>query len=138
MKLTIENQQIASTIQLLDELSLKGKESRHRSKLQKALKGHLEEVAEQEQALLKEHCRLDEKGNIKLLNEGEHYDVIDPIAFKSEQKELYQETFTVEGSNMEETLQVIKMVLEESEVCYSGKQAEAYDLLCEELEKVDE
>ncbi|MEW9503398.1 hypothetical protein AB1471_16655, partial [Jeotgalibacillus marinus] len=75
MKVEIKNEILGQAISLLFDLPLKGKQSRQRSKLVKVLDERLKEVAEQEQELLKEHCRLDEEGNPKIKNNGQEWDV---------------------------------------------------------------
>ncbi|MEW9503424.1 hypothetical protein AB1471_16800, partial [Jeotgalibacillus marinus] len=75
MQVKIINEKLGQVINLLFDLPLKGKQSRHRSKCIKALDERLKEVAEQEQELLKEHCHLDEEGNPKIKNNGQEWDV---------------------------------------------------------------
>lgn len=135
MEFKIENGKIAGAINLLSKLSLKGKQSRHRSKMIKDLNAQLQDVAEQEKVLLKDHCRLDEKGEPKKTEDGLHWDVKDIDAFAADRKDLYEEKFILEGGNAWGYLGTVKEVLLESELEWSGEEAAIYDYLCDEFEK---
>lgn len=135
MLLKIENQRIASAAQILFDLPLKGKESRHRTKLIKLFEGRLKEVSEQEKDLLKEHCNLDEEGNPKTFDNGQKWDVKDPDEFTKDRIDLYEEKYVIDAGDIEETLKVVKSALENCDVVFSGKEADTYDYLCEALEE---
>jgi hypothetical protein len=138
MKFHIENGKIVGAINLLSKLSLKGKQSRHRSKMIKDLNTQLQEVAEQEKVLLKDHCRLDEKGEPKKTEDGRHWDVKDIDAFAADRKELYEEEFILEGGNAWGYLTTVKEILLECELEWSGEEADLYDYLCDEFEKEED
>jgi hypothetical protein len=138
MNFKIENSKIAGTINLLSKLSLKGKQSRHRSKMIKDLNSHLKDVAEQEQELLKEHCYLDENDEPKKTSDGQNWDVKDVKSFVKDRNELYEEIFVLEGGNVTGYLKTVKEVLLDSNEEWSGSEAELYDYLCDELERVEE
>lgn len=135
MKFSIENSKIGGAIQLLDKLSLKGKQSRHRSKMMKELSVQLKEVAEQEQVMLKEHCHLDEDGEPKKKNHDQEWDVKDVKEFSKDRNELYDEEFVLEGGNVTGYLKTVKEVLLNCELEWAGAEAEMYDYLCDEFEK---
>ena len=88
MQVKIKNEKLGQAISLLFNLSLKGKQSRHRSKFIKILDERLKEVAEQEKDILKEHCHLDEEGNPKTKNDGQEWDVTVVEAFSKDRIEL--------------------------------------------------
>lgn len=138
MKFEIANNKIAGAINLLAQLSLKGKQSRHRSKLIKELNTRFEEVVEDEKALLKQHCHLDENGEPKKTNEDRNWDVKDEEAFAADRKDLLEEKLVLEGGNITGYLKTMKEVLLNCEVEWSGADAAIYDYLCDELEREEE
>lgn len=135
MKISIENQKLVASINLLYGLSLKGKQSRHRTKCIKLLNERLNELQEQENELLKEHCHLDEEGNPKTKENGTMWDVKDPDAFSKDRAELYEEKMVIEGGNNQEMLSTVKDVLFDCDKELSGQEAEIYDYLCDQFEE---
>ncbi|KYC94358.1 hypothetical protein B4102_3579 [Heyndrickxia sporothermodurans] len=136
MQVKIENQKLGQAINLLFNLSLKGKQSRHRSKFIKALNEKLNEFAEQEQELLKEHCHLDENGEPKKTEDGtiKVEDIKDIDAFTKDRTELYEEERVFEGGDAQVMLKTVKDVLLNCEREWSGQEAVIYDYLCEQFE----
>jgi regulatory protein YycH of two-component signal transduction system YycFG len=140
MQVKIKNSQLGQVYDLLFNLSLRGKQNRHRNKLNKKLTERLQEVVDQEKELLKEHCHLDEKGEPKLKKDGKHWDVKDLDAFSKDKKELYEEEFVIEGGGNRETLKVLKQIiteLYEGDQEWQGQEGVTFDLLCDVFE-VDE
>lgn len=135
MQVKIENQKIAQTINLLYNLSLKGKQSRHRSKFISALRGKYQEFVEDEKELLKEHCNLDENGEPKTLENGTKWDVKDLDAFAAARRELYEEERVFDGGDFQEILKTVKEVLLNCQKEFTGAEAEIYDYLCDQFEK---
>lgn len=133
MQISIQNEKLVLVINLLFQLPLKGKQSRQRSKLIKLLDERLEEVAEQEKELLKEHCHLDENGEPKKKNDDKEWDVINLEAYRKDRKELYEEELVIEGNNNTGMLSAVKKVLDECEMELSGADAAAYDYLCDQF-----
>ncbi|MFK3938949.1 DUF1617 family protein [Alkalihalobacillus sp. NPDC078783] len=138
MIVKIENAKIGQVIDLLFDLSLKGKESRHRSKFIKALTERLEEVAEEEQELIKEHCHLNEEDKPKTLNDGKEWDIKDIEAYKKDKLELYKEEFILEGGNVSGYLKTVRDVVMNCEKEFSGQEAAIYDYLYDQLEEIEE
>src|SRR5690606_26516304 len=103
----------------------------------KLLNNRLNEVAEQENELLKEHCYLDDKGNPKkkFVNGTEYWDVKDVEAFSKDKTELYEEEMVIEGGNNHEMLKTVKEILLNCDREFSGQEAEVYDYLCDQFEK---
>lgn len=137
MKVSIKNKMLAQSINLLYSLSLKGKESRHRTKFINLLKGRLEEVVNDERELLKEYCHLDEQGNPKTLDNGTKWDLKDIPSFVKEKVELYEEEFVIDGGDKQDILETVKNVLLNCEKELNNEEAEVYDYLCDEFEKGD-
>lgn len=133
----IKNHTLNPVVDFLYDLSLKGKESRHRTKLIKTLSNRVEEVVEHQNELLKQHCHLDEEGNPKMTNDGKNYDVIDVAAFSKDREDLYGEEVVIDGEDSQVMLTTVRGVLDDLDIEMSGQQAVLYDYLCQQF-KVDE
>lgn len=138
MKLQIVNKDLAGSLEMLKGLPLRGKQSRHRSKLVKILQKNLDEVVEQEMEIVNEHAHKDDNGNPKTLLEGQFWDLKDQVAFAKDRNELLNEVAIVEGGANEEMLKTVYRLLEECDQEFSGNSAEIYDMICEQLEESDE
>lgn len=133
MKIKIQNKYLLPSINLLYDLSLKGKESRHRTRFIKLLQEQLKEVEEERKQLAEEFSRKDKNG--KPIIEDNKYVLENEKEFYKEFNELMDEEFIIEGANYEETLKTVKTILLECEVAFSGQDAMVYDYLCEQFEK---
>lgn len=133
MKIKIQNKYLLPSINLLYDLSLKGKESRHRTRFIKLLQEQLKEVEEERKQLAEEFSRKDKNG--KPIIEDNKYVLENEKEFYKEFNELMDEEFIIEGANHEETLKTVKTILLECEVAFSGQDAMVYDYLCEQFEK---
>ena len=138
MQVKITNEKLGQAISLLFDLSLKGKQSRHRSKFIKALDERLKEVAEQEQELIKEHCHLDDEDKPKTKNNGQEWDVKNVVAFRKDKIELLEEGLVIDGGDNEDMLKTVKTVLFDCEKEFRGQDAQVYDYLCDQFEESDE
>lgn len=134
MKIAIKVSYLPATIEFLYNLTLKGKQSRHRSRLVKAMQEKWQLVVEEEQELLKEYAGTDEDGNPNKKEDGS-FDVKDVKGFKEQQKELFDELFILEGGDATGYLKTAKEILLDFNEEVSGKNAEAYDYLCEVFEE---
>jgi len=137
MQVKIKNHLLEQSIGLLFNLSLKGKQSRHRTKFVKQLNERLQEVAEQEKEVIKENCHLDDEGNPKTINDGKTYDVKDMDALVKDKQELLNEEMVIDGGDSQSMLMTIRTVLDECDKEFSGQEAVLYEYLCEQF-KVDE
>jgi hypothetical protein len=137
MEIKIENQKLAPAINLLYSLSLKGQQSRHRTKFIKLLQEKLTDFLVGEKEMRKEECNLDEKGEPKtyLKNGQELLDVKDLDHFTTAKKELYEESRVIDGGDNQVMLQTVKKVLFDCEREFSGQEADVYDYLCDAFEK---
>lgn len=114
-------------------LSKKEKEKNiYRSKLIKLLTTSLDEFAESEQDLLKEHHLVDEKGAI-LSEDQQAKEQVD--AYNTEQKKLYEEEVVIEGGMYAKKIDELPRILEALDIELEGKEAEVYDRLLGEMEK---
>jgi hypothetical protein len=140
MEIKIENQKLAPAINLLYSLSLKGQQSRHRTKFIKLLQEKLTDFLDGEKEMRKEECELDEKGDPKTHEENgqELLNVIDMKHFQKVRKELYEEERVIDGGDNQVMLQTVKKVLEDCDKELSGQEADIYDYLCEAFEKAEQ
>lgn len=133
MELKIKNKDLKDSIQFLENLSLKGKESRYRTKLINVLQIALNELIADELDLLKLHGLFKDGG----LLPKELQDADSARAFNEEYEEVTNETVTIDTGLFTEQIKNMKGVLENLTIDLSGRQAEVYDILLDELEKLD-
>lgn len=135
MRVEIENKYLEHAINLLQDIDLTQKRSRHRTKFVKLLRQGLEEYIEDFRELLKEHCHLDEDGNPKTItkNGQQYWDTKDSSAFDKDKKELDKELYVIDGGNNEKVITTVKKVLEQSNKEYKGLEADIYDYLCDQF-----
>ncbi|WP_416144898.1 hypothetical protein [Planococcus koreensis] len=140
MKIQIPNKHVVKTINFLYEMPLKGRQSRHRTKLVKLLDAHLVTVTDDERQLLKEHCHLNEEENPKTIevNGQEIWDVKDAEAYSKDRTELLEELFILEGGAHEALVATVSNALEEYDGDLQGPDAVFYDVLCEVFESAQD
>lgn len=136
MILKIEKGKLAPIINILYDLPLKGKQSRHRTKFIKILQEKHEEYREDLKELLKEHCNLNEAGE-PIIKEDNTYDFKDIHAFMKDKKELDEEEVVVEGTEYQPILRTVKEVLFNCDREFSGEEAMNYDYICERFEDAE-
>ena len=138
MIVRIENRYLKPSIDLLFNLSLRGKQSRHRTRFIKLLNERLVQVEEERKQLAEEFAEKDEDG--KPIVEDDRYKIVGENRgqFQKEFEGLMSEDFVIEGENFQETLEVVRDILLNCDEYFSGEQAFVYDYLCEQFEKGDE
>lgn len=138
MIVRIENRYLKPSIDLLFNLSLRGKQSRHRTRFIKLLNERLVQVEEERKQLAEEFAEKDEDG--KPIVEDDRYKIVgdNREQFQKEFEELMSEEFVIEGENFKETLEVVRDILLNCDEYFSGEQAFVYDYLCEQFEKGDD
>lgn len=124
----------------LYELSLKGKESRMRSRFVALIEGQLQLIQNERDILLKDFAQKDEQGEIvtKEDSEGKAFVVLDePMVYNLEVSKLMNEDFVIEvkddNKDMIKTVQEAVLNVDKE---FSGFEAESYNRLCEILEAV--
>ncbi|NWO12415.1 hypothetical protein [Virgibacillus sp.] len=127
MKIKINKIKLIDSINILDELPLKGLKSIHRSRLREKLTSELERVIKEEKQLKKDYSNVDEKGE-PIINDG-YYDIRDMDNFQKVLSEFYQETIIIDDNNDEVYLESVKGALEDADVQWSGKKAIDYAYL---------
>ncbi|MDQ0254935.1 putative RNase H-like nuclease (RuvC/YqgF family) [Evansella vedderi] len=138
MQVKIENAKLGQAADLLFNLSLKGKQSRHRTKFIKVLNERLKEVEEQRVQLAKEHSRIDDKGEPQVVD-GK-FDIMVMEDFQKDLKELYKEELVIEGGDAQGMLKTVKDILLKSleDKEWEGQEAVIYDYLCDQFEGGEE
>lgn len=136
MKVEIKNGLLQESIQLLYGLSLKGKQSRHRTRFIKKLTERVKEVEEERMKLAEEYARKDDEGKPIMKKGGEEYDIPDEnvSSLIKDVEELYNEVLVIEGGDNKETLETVHKILEETDEEFRGREAVIYDYLCEQFE----
>ncbi|KAF0822504.1 DUF1617 family protein [Cytobacillus firmus] len=133
MQVQIKNSYIPDIMEFLYNLSLKGKQSRHRTRFIKMLQEKWKQVGEEERELIKEFAGVDEKGEPNRNDQG-NYAVEDVEGFKHQQEELLNENFVIDGGDHHGMLKTVKEVVLNFEEEVSGNTAVIYDYLCEAFE----
>jgi hypothetical protein len=137
MEIKIKNSYLSESIEFLYNLSLKGKQSRHRTRFVKLLQSKLKQVGEEEVELLKEYAGVDDNGEINRHESGS-FAIEDVVGFNKQQNELFNEDFIIEGGDYHGMLKTVKEILFDYDGEVSGKTAEVFDYLCEIFEKGEE
>ncbi|PJN90602.1 hypothetical protein [Bacillus sp. mrc49] len=132
----IKNMYLKSSVELLYGMTLRGKQSRHRSKLVRILSERLKELGENELELIKEYTGVDEEGNPKR-NEQGNFNIDDVFKFRKEQQELLEEEIVLEGEGNREMIKTVKEILFNYDEEIGGTEADTFNYLCEAF-RVDE
>ena len=142
MYIFIENKFISPSIQFLNRLKLKGKESRARSKLVKILFVKLKQLADEEMTLAEEYGEKDDSGNFVYAPKDKGRGiVIDPLKVKDYLKEhqlLMDELVEISEGTYDNHLNELYCILEECTEELSGIDAEVYDRLLDAFESSPE
>ncbi|MDQ0269008.1 hypothetical protein [Cytobacillus purgationiresistens] len=137
MKLVIKQSYIPEVIEFIFNISLKGKQSRHRTRFIKLLQEKWKLVCEEEVILLKEYADLDESGQPQKKENGD-FIVKDVNGFKKQQNLLLDEHFIINGEDYNGMLTTLKEIVFSFDEEVSGKKAMVFDYLCEAFENVDQ
>lgn len=135
--LRIKNMDIQAFFRLLEGLTLRGQESRMRTKLSKLIEEHNNIfLAPSFMKLAEEYAVTDENGDYVYIDkEAGRIDVME--GFKEEQEILLNEEFIIEANEANK-----RMILSCSKVLLDGDfdvypdQAVVYDYVCEQLEEI--
>ena len=128
MQVKIQYKYVVEVINFLSNISLKGKQSIHRTRFIKLLNEKLKQISEEELELVKEFTGVDEEGNPKK-NEMGNFDIKDAAGFLKQQKEYFQECYVIEGGDAHGMLKTMKSVIENYDQELSGKDAEVFEHL---------
>ena len=132
----IKNKDILNTHKILFDLELKGKSSRLRSRFNRLLQQHYNNVIHPEETeLRKQYAIKDEQGEIIYDKTGNFKASVDYI---NEMDSLMEEYFHIDlnEANKEMLLSIAKLFLDENLIVVSGELAETYDIVCSQFEHV--
>lgn len=121
---------------LLNTISAKGKKNIHRMRIVKVLQEKNKEVGEEELALLKDYAQTDESGELIRNNAG-GFDIKDTKGFNKQHEALYDEYFTIKGTNLNSALKTVEKLVNDYDKELSGNSAEAHFILVEAFENSD-
>lgn len=137
MQVKIQYKYVAEVIDFLSNISLKGKQSIHRTRFIKLVNEKLKQISEEELELVKEFTGIDEEGNPKK-NEMGNFDIKDASGFLKQQKEYFEECYVIEGGDAHGMLKTMKAVIENYDQELSGKDAEVFEHLFTAFENSNE
>ncbi|MEQ6356567.1 hypothetical protein ABNX05_18245 [Lysinibacillus sp. M3] len=140
MILVFKNYELKAFGDFLYELSLKGKDSRMRSRFISILETQLQLISTERDILLQDYAKKDENGEpIRDKDEeGQEFVILeDSFSFNLEVSKLMGEEFIIEVKNekveMVKTIQRIVFYVDKE---FSGLEAERYNRFCDILESV--
>lgn len=119
-----------------EDLSSKGKKSRHRMRIVNAIAEQNKKVADEEIALLKEYAKTDDDGEIIQTDKG--FDIGDVKGFKRQQEELYNEYFIIDDANLETALKTVEKLVFDYDKELNGHKAFVHDYICQQFEEQEE
>ncbi|GLO66150.1 hypothetical protein [Oceanobacillus kimchii] len=134
MKLKIAYGQFREVVGVLEKLEIKGIPSIHRTRLINLITEKSKTVGEEEVQIRKEHCKLDENGEL-VVKDNNQLEVLDPEGLRDALTEFYNEKFIVDGGDSQVFLKSVKKSLEASEIEWSGRDAYVFAELYEGFEK---
>lgn len=132
--LKIKNYQLVDALEFLEQASLMPKASRVRTKLNKLIYAKIQDLQNDEMALLEKFGKKDTDGNL-IENDGT-FTLIEntAAAYYQEKRTLLEEVASINIDELKDGLSVLIEELENSDIKVSGKNAEALDLLLDALE----
>lgn len=128
---------LADVINMLYDIPLIGIQSRHRTRLIGHLRDKLDQIKEEEKMIIAEHCNLDHSGQPIILTTEDgrqKFDIKDIEAYSHDRQEFFNEEVVIAGEEHRAMLETVKDFLDNSTKEWSGKEAELYHYLCEQLE----
>jgi len=137
VKIKLENRYIVPLVPFLQNMKLKGAQSRARSKFLSLVMGVYGSLHESELELLKEYAVLDGDGDPKA-NEDGSYSLREDTAkeYLAERERLFSEVAEIEGGTYTEHLALMRQILAEYDEALEGGNAALYDALCDSFEAV--
>lgn len=140
MYLTMKNFELKVFGEFLYELSLKGKDSRMRSRFIALIEAQLELIQKERDILLQDYAQTDENGKpiTKEDDEGNAFMVLkDAQSYNLEITKLMQEEFVIEvKDDNKDMLKTVAEAVLNVDKEFSGFEAESYNRLCDVLEPV--
>ncbi|RZI48260.1 DUF1617 family protein [Lactococcus kimchii] len=130
----LKNERLVATLDFLTQVELPPKASRVRTKLIKRLQVKIDELYKDEIELLEKFGMKDENGTL-VQHEGS-FSLVEATAetYHQEKQALLQEAISLDVAEIKDKFPILIETLENSEVSYSGNQAELLDFILEQLE----
>jgi Protein of unknown function (DUF1617). len=134
MMIKLKNCDLVNIAEFLDKTELPPKASRTRTKLNRLFITKIGELNNDERELLEKYGKKDGNGN--LVEDNGNFTLVTETAaeFHLEKAALFEEVTSVNVDELKDKLETLIEVLENSDVKYSGKDADALDLLLDALE----
>ena len=140
MYLVMRNFELKVFGDFLYGLSLKGKESRMRSRFVTLIENQLQLIQKERDILLMDYAKKDEEGNpiTEQDEEGKSFVVIsEPASYNLEISKLMSEEFVIEvKDDNKEMIKTVAEIVLNIDKEFSGFEAESYNRLCDILEPV--
>lgn len=118
---------------LVNGITAKGKKNIDRMRVAKAIESRLAELVEEETTLLKEYAKTDEKGDFFFVDGG--IKMKDMKGYEKQSESLREETFTLEGVNLEMPLKTVKKLVNNHDKELIGAHAEMHFMFIEAFEE---
>lgn len=133
MKINLQNSYLVPSINFLQGIKLKGKESRSRSKLVKLLTKALKDLQEDENTLLDQYGERDDDGEF-VKEENGNIKVTKKAEWQKEHRELLETIAEIEGGTYVNHIDDCKKILDDYDGELDGVNAETYDALLDSFE----
>jgi len=132
----IKNKDISNTYKMLFDLELKGKTSRLRSRFNRILQEHYNNIIQPEENELKNQYAIKDENNEIIIDDKGNFKVTEE--YLNEMSILLNEELHIDlnEANKEMLLTVANLFLDEELMIVSGELAETYDSVCEQFEYV--
>lgn len=132
----IKNKDISNTYKMLFDLELKGKTSRLRSRFNRILQEHYNNIIQPEENELKNQYAIKDENNEIIIDDKGNFKVTEE--YLNEMSILLNEELHIDlnEANKEMLLTVANIFLDEELMIVSGELAETYDSVCEQFEYV--
>lgn len=128
MQVKVQYKYVIEVINFLSEISLKGKQSIHRTRFIKLLSEKLKQISEEELQLIKEFTGTDDNGNPNK-NEDGSFAIDDINEFKKQQNDYLSDFYVIEGGDAYGMIKTMKGIIENYDKEVSGKEADTFEHL---------
>lgn len=128
MQVKVQYKYVIEVINFLSEISLKGKQSIHRTRFIKLLSEKLKQISEEELELIKEFTGTDDNGNPNK-NEDGNFAIDDINEFKKQQNDYLSDFYVIEGGDAHGMIKTMKGIIENYDKEVSGKEADTFEHL---------
>lgn len=136
----MKNAEVEPLVEFLMSLELKGKQSRLRTRFVKLLAEQVQVIQDEHAELIKQYASFNDDGkpNIVEVNGVQMYDVKERNEFNKEYGLLLSEDYIVEQTeSIKEMLLLVKDIILDCDMTFSGREALQYDRFCEIAEEIN-